>query len=210
LEAPQRIVAQLTRKCGRNVHDRRFVNVTSESFERETHRVNPHLGTYNDDLTYAAKNVADLESETFFHSAYREKKEHIQHTRNNWICYNFKRRRIIPTSCAIRSSRYGSHLKSWIVETWREITKEDDNEKLKGGLFIATFDAVNGLECCYARLVNIGRNHGESDDICIAVWEIFGRYVEQTVDSSNFAFRLCAEKMSREIPSSAKDREDPD
>jgi hypothetical protein len=158
------------------VHDRRFVNVTSGSFERETHGINPHSGAYNNDPIYAAKNVAYLESDTFFHSAYREKKEHIRHTRNNWICYDFKRRRIIPTSYTIRSSRYVET--STDGESWREIANEEDNQQLKGGLFIVTFDAVNGRECRYVRLVNIGRNHGGNDDICIAVWEIFGRFVE--------------------------------
>jgi hypothetical protein len=64
LEAHQRIVAQLTRECGGNVHDRCFVNVTSGSFERETHRVNPHSGSYNDDPTYVAFRAEGSERRT--------------------------------------------------------------------------------------------------------------------------------------------------
>jgi hypothetical protein len=71
-DAPDGIIAHLTRECGGNVRDRHVAGVTSGSFAEETWG---GLG--------AAKNAADLEAVSYFHSAYRMKKEDIPHTRNN-------------------------------------------------------------------------------------------------------------------------------
>jgi hypothetical protein len=128
-----------------------------------------------------------LERGTAFSSAYREKKEDIPHTRNNWICYDFRERRIVPTHNAIRTF-WGvpgrSHLKSRVVETsmdgetWREVTREEDNEQLNDEFRMGTFTIAGGGECRFIRRVNIGRNHRGNDFPCIAAWEIFGNLVQ--------------------------------
>jgi hypothetical protein len=69
------------------------------------------------------KRVADLEPDSSYWSDYREKEEDIPHTRNNWVCYDFKERRIVPTHYAIRTNGTGpgyAHLKSWLVETSKD------------------------------------------------------------------------------------------
>jgi hypothetical protein len=180
-DVPDGISAHLTRECGGNVHDRHVVDVTCGSFEKETMGANPY---------YAAKKAADLEInsfDAFFCSAYRWKDENIPHTRNNWICYDFKERRIVSTHYTIRTceTRPGSsHLKSWLVETsadgknWREVAREENNEQLNGADFTATFAVAGGGECRFIRLVNIGRNHFGSDCLMISAWEIFGSLIE--------------------------------
>jgi hypothetical protein len=179
---PDGIIAHLTRECGGNVHDRNIVDVVSGSFERVTYGANPHSGAYNSDPMWAAKNAADLETSSRFYSAYRKNEEDIPHTRNNWVCYDFKERRIVPTHYAIRTNfpRPGNcHLKSWLVETsadgqsWREVAREEDNEQPNG-----PFAVADGGECRFIRLVNIGRNHWGDDRLRISVWEIFGSLVE--------------------------------
>jgi hypothetical protein len=103
------------------------------------------------------------------------------------VCYDFKKRRIVPTHYAIRtfSRRPGSaNLKSWLVETsadgesWREVVREEDNKQLNGCRLTRTFVVAGGGECRFIRLVNIGRNHEKTDMLCIAAWEIFGTLVE--------------------------------
>jgi hypothetical protein len=123
-----------------------------------------------------------------FFSSWRSKdEENIPHTRNNWICYNFKERRIAPTHYTIRT--YGDdlgsfHLKSWLVETstdgqsWREVDYQADNEQLNDERCIGTFAVTGGGECRFIRLVNIGRNHYGNDQLAITAWEIFGTLVE--------------------------------
>jgi hypothetical protein len=186
IDVPDGIIAHLTRECGGNVHDRNVVDITSGSFEKETHGANPHSGAYNNNPNNAAKNAADLETVSRFQSAYRYGSD-VLHTRNNWICYDFKERRIVPTHYTIRThgnNPGGSHLKSWLVETstdgesWQEVAHEEDNKQLNGTYFTATFAVAGGGECRFIRLVNIGRNHWGSDDIIISAWEIFGSLVE--------------------------------
>jgi hypothetical protein len=189
IDVPDGIIAHLTRGCGGNVHDRHVVDVTCGSFEKETWGVNPHSGRYDDDPGIAAKNAADLEDTTFFFSAHRQTHEHIRDKRNNWICYDFKKRRIVPTHYTIRTHQYGQgdeHLKSWLVETsadgkdWEEVGYEMSNKQLNGEYFTGTFPVADGgeWECRFIRLVQIGRNHYGTDVPAISAWEIFGSLIE--------------------------------
>jgi hypothetical protein len=181
-DVPEGIIAYLTSECGGNVHDHHVVEVTSGSFEKEISGANPDSGSYMNDPQWAAKNAADLETVSSFQSAYRTHKEDVPHTPNNWVCYHFKENVIVPTHYAIRSNIAdpGPHLKSWLVETsvdglsWREVAREEDSVRLKKNLAIGVFDVARGEECCFIRLVNIGRNHGRNSCLDISAWEIFG------------------------------------
>jgi archaellum component FlaC len=187
-DIPEGIVAHLTRECGGKVHDCPVVEVTCGSLEKETQGANPHSGAYGDHPDNAAKNAVDLETDSVFMSAYRSRFEDIPHTRNNWVCYGFKERRIVPTHYAIRTNGYdgpdGLHLKSWLVETsadgenWREVAREENNGQLNGFFSTATFAVASGGECRFIRLVNIGKNHFGDDCLSITAWEIFGRLFE--------------------------------
>jgi hypothetical protein len=187
-DVPDGIIAHLTRECHGNVHDCQVVEVTSGSFEKETCGANPHSGAYDNRPSNAARNATDLEAESYFYSAYRSSSENIPHTRNNWLCYDFKERRIVPTHYTIRTNGvYGpgyQHLKSWLVETsmegenWQVVAREEDNKQLNGFRFTGTFPVAGGGECRFIRLVNIGRNHYRYDCIFITAWEIFGSLIE--------------------------------
>jgi hypothetical protein len=91
LNVPSDGITQLTRKCGGNVHDCGIVTVMSSM-----------LHNYQQ----VAKNVTD-NSRLFFNSGRRPSSENIAHERNNWIYYDFKNQRIIPTHYSIRL--YDSH-----------------------------------------------------------------------------------------------------
>jgi hypothetical protein len=185
-DIPDGIIAHLTRECGGNVRDRHVVDVTSGSVEEETQGANPHWGAYDSDPGNAAKNSTDLETGSCFLSTFRDMDEDIPHTRNNWVCYNFKERRIGPTHYTIRMNwgdPGGDHLKSWLVETsvdggnWREVARQEDNTQLNGRLFTDTFPVAGGGECRFIRLVNIGRNHFGNGELVITAWEIFGSLI---------------------------------
>jgi hypothetical protein len=175
-DVPDGIIAHLTRECGGNVHDHNVVEITSGSFEATPDKANGD-----------PRRVADLDDDSNYWSDCRKRKEDIQHTRNNWVCYDFKEMRIVPTHYAIRSNWYGPgwhHLKSWLIETsgdwesWREVARQEDNKQLNGCRFAATFPVAGGEECRFIRLVNIGQNHGGSDSLTISSWEIFGSLLE--------------------------------
>jgi hypothetical protein len=74
-DVPHRVITHLTRECGGNVHDRHIVDVICGSFEKETEGANPHLGSSDNHPTYAAKNAADLETDSRFVSAYCNKEK---------------------------------------------------------------------------------------------------------------------------------------
>jgi hypothetical protein len=184
---PDGIIAHLTRECGGNVNDCHIVDITSGSFEKETQGANRHSGAYHNNPWCAAQNAADLETDSFFESAFRGRDENIPHTRNNWICYDFKEKRVIPTHYAIRTHSWypgGCHLKSWLVETsedgesWQEVARQEDKWEIQGEYFLRTFPVASCGECRFIRLVNIGRNQSDNDILCISAWEIFGSLIQ--------------------------------
>jgi hypothetical protein len=102
-----------------------MAEATSEWFETDAVGANPHSGAFKNCPEYA-KNATDLEADFVFTLAYDERDEGISHTRNNWFCYDFKKKTIMP----IRSFNAGpgySYLKLWLVEMsadgedWREL-----------------------------------------------------------------------------------------
>jgi hypothetical protein len=184
---PNGIIAHLTRECGGNVHDHNVVEVTCGSFARETYGANPHSGAYDNDLRWAAKNVADLETDSEFISAYRGEDTYIGSGPNNEVCYDFKERTIVPIQYAIRTHGCdpgASHLKSWRVETstdgryWGLVASEKDNESLNGRSVTVMFAVEHPGACRFIRLVNMGRTHNGTDCLSISAWEIFGQLIE--------------------------------
>jgi hypothetical protein len=178
-DVPDGIIVHLTRDCGGNMHGHNVVEVTCGSFEKETYGVNPHSGAYDNLPNYTVRNAADLGAGCIFASTNRHDEEDIPHRRNNWVCYDFKERAIVPRHCTIRTNGDRSgypHLKSWLVETsadgqiWREVAREEDNQQLNGSWFAATFPVALGGECRFIRLVNVGRNQGGYDSLAISAW----------------------------------------
>jgi hypothetical protein len=97
-DIPDGIIPHVAKACRGNVHDHKGVAVTSSR-------------TLDDkDPMFAVKNATDLETGFIFCSAYRNRSEDIQHTRNNWVCYDFKERKILPTHCTIRTNGFGPGL----------------------------------------------------------------------------------------------------
>jgi hypothetical protein len=133
VQVPDGVITHLTRECGGNVHDRGVVAVmSSEPFSD---------GNPRSQCDFAAKNVVDLAAGSAFYSAWRNDEEGIEHTRNNWICHDFKRRRIMPTQDAIRSwsgSPGAAHPKGWVLEmsedgaAWKDVDRKEDNVEING------------------------------------------------------------------------------
>jgi hypothetical protein len=115
IDVPDGIIAHLTRECGGNVHDHHVIDVTSRSFGNETYGANPHSGAYDNMADLAARNAADLATDSRFLSAYRKRGEDIPHTRDNWVCYDFQDRKIVSAYYTVRpysASPGGGHLES--------------------------------------------------------------------------------------------------
>jgi hypothetical protein len=169
------IIAHLTREYGGNVHDCNVVTVSSSR-------------PYGGDAGYAAKNAADLKGDSVFFSSCRNGDDDIPNTRNNWISYDFKDRRVVPTHYSIRSQckgfAYNINPKSWILEAsmdgkeWVEIDRRENNAELIERDVTRMFKVAKSEKCRFIRLVNIGRNHHGSDCLVISSLEIFGSLME--------------------------------
>jgi hypothetical protein len=155
------IIAHFTKFAGGNVHDRGIVIITS--------------GDGYADPTFPAKNAADLEVDSFFHS---------DGTKNEWICYDFLNRRITPSHYTIRSKYNGqvggSNLKSWVIEgsidaeEWVELDRQEASGELNGPGLIVTLPVTESIECQCIRLRSVGKNHANLWDFIISAFEIFG------------------------------------
>jgi hypothetical protein len=175
------IVAHLARVCGGNVHDQGVVAVTSSR-------------PVDDKPKNAAKNAADVKSDSWFSSIRRKKSEEIPHTWNNWLCYDFKQRMVALTHYAIKSFSKGTvggqNLRSWLVETsvngvdWTTVDYQDTNSDLNGKNLTRLFAVKQTGECRLVRLVNIGRNHAGTDEMCVSAFELFGTVIENSTGTT--------------------------
>jgi hypothetical protein len=175
IDVPDGILAYLARKCGGNIHKRKVIAVTSGSFEKTTC------------TEEGIEKIVDMGTDAAYYSAFRLRSEQIAHTRNNWVCYDFKERKVVPTHYAIRSHHANAgaeHPIAWAVETsldannWREIDHKEKNHDLNADTVTRTFAVTGAAPCRYIRLVNIGKNHSGDDCLFISAWEIFGTLLE--------------------------------
>jgi hypothetical protein len=170
------IIAHLTRDCGGNVHSRDVVMITSS------------WPSSNSASVWDKRYVADLRANSGFESDARPRSEKIVETQNNWICYDFKDRRVIVTNYSVRSAWNTapnfSHPKCWAVdvsmdmEKWTAIDVRENNSDLNGPDITTTYTASKGVACRFVRLSNIGRNHYGNDRLLISSFEIFGVLLE--------------------------------
>jgi hypothetical protein len=155
------ILHHLTSRFGGNVHDRNVVNITANQ-------------VCNSHPNYAAKNVADFESNSCFFSMDKP---------NQSICFDFKTLRIKPTHYTIRTvnvGQGGNHLKNWVIEgstdgtSWVEIDRHENNTDLNSTLAVKTFTISKVSTFQMIRLRQIGVNHASVNCLCFTAFEIFG------------------------------------
>lgn len=162
------IIAHLTRQCGGNIVDNNIVDVTTTN-------------VFWHDLP---RNVFDLDTETSFCSDDKS---------DQWICIDFKDRKVVPSRYSLSSDR----LKSWIIEgsaygsVWKELDRRDDNEDLNGTpaannewtIKEEIFSVFAQHECRFIRLRQTGSTHtghiGMRDrDLVLHKIEFFGTLTE--------------------------------
>ena len=150
------IIAHLTRECGGNVHRNGIVYVIARC------RCQDNVVDLKQDNCYISKGEKDIS-----------------------ICYDFRERRVIPTSYSVKSRNdpHGSHhLKSWLTEvsndgySWIEIDRQENNDDLNGPLLIANFKIahVPSESFRFFRLRQIGPNHHGGHEFSLASMELFG------------------------------------
>ena len=150
------IIAQLTRECGGNVHDKGLVEVTSSSCVPGT----------------AAANVVELETNSCLRT---------EASGPRWICYDFKERRVAPTSYSIRSEG-GAHPRSWVFEVsndssnWEVVDRRLTDKRLKDGHLPHNFviSTRKSGSFRFVRFRQYGKNSFDQDFLYLTALEIFG------------------------------------
>jgi hypothetical protein len=171
------IIAFLTRKFGGNVHDKHIVSITASSQWSAGARDSGH---------YAAKNAADLKLDKGFRSGVQIVP--VPGEPNNWLCYDFKERKIIPTHYTIRSSYNenpgGQNPKAWRVEVsedgkaWTEVDRQDNYLEFNNRNIVRRFEMAETGLARFVRLVHVGGNWANDSCLEISGWEIFGHLIE--------------------------------
>jgi hypothetical protein len=140
------------------VHDRGIVDISSSS------TASSH-----------AKNAADLQSTSFFHS---------ENAAGQWLCYDFKDRRVIPTHYSIHAHSSNYYLRSWVLEgsvdgsSWVCLDDQKDNSTTNSGHPIGTFAVSVRSEWRFLRLRQTGKNANRNDNLTLFAFEIFGQLIE--------------------------------
>jgi hypothetical protein len=154
----------LTSKFGGNVHDRNVVTITANR-------------AYDDNPHNAAKNVADLGTNSYFCSA---------NEANQSISFDFQNLTITPTHYSLRMHSPDPnycHLKNWVLEgspdgdLWIELDRRENNNDLNSSYALKTFSVSRSDPVRVIRLRQIGPNHQNSNHMIFTSFEVFGSIV---------------------------------
>jgi hypothetical protein len=149
------IIAHLARFYDGNVHERGVVNVSTSS---------AHSSGFD------GRKAVEFDQQAYFQSG--------QPT-NQWLCYDFKDRRIELTGYSIAAFP-NYYLGSWVVEgsedgsEWVALDERNNNDEANSGHPIATFTLDPGVPSRYIRLRQTGKAANDSDYLILFGFEVFG------------------------------------
>ena len=156
----QGIIAYLTQMAGGNVHEKDVVQVTASSVAST--------------CPSSLKNAVELDTDSDFCT---------ENQPGSWICYDFKERRVSPTSYSIRSHRDLTRPKSWKIEvsndgsSWICVDHRENSCDLLGNGFVThnfSISTTPGGTFRFLRLSLTGENHNGSNRLDVTALEIFG------------------------------------
>lgn len=105
---------------------------------------------------------------------------------NSWICFEFKKHKIIPSNYTIKSHNCSPNCcqpKSWRIDgsndnnEWIQLDKQENCTYLNGANLIHTFDINNNeeQEFKYIRMYQTGPNCQNSNQLALCSIEFYGR-----------------------------------
>lgn len=106
----------------------------------------------------------------------------------SWICYDFKKRFVVPTSYTIRTGKGGPNSikpKSWVIEgsndkkKWTVLDEQQNSPHLNGSFFVHTYPikSKNMKMFRYLRMRLTGPNWRNNDSLCIGQIEFYGKLI---------------------------------
>jgi hypothetical protein len=162
-------------KCAALCHHAISCEVTS-SFFRNLFRVAGIVimtskSVQNDDTQCAARNVADLTSDSFFNT---------KDEPGPWICWNFRERCVRPIDYTIKSHL----LDSRVIETAADVKNQTEMHQkthdpdLSYPIHMSSFAVLRSTECHFIRLTQTDLNQWHNNSLAISVFEFLGIIIE--------------------------------
>ncbi|KAK8834278.1 hypothetical protein M9Y10_026262 [Tritrichomonas musculus] len=155
-----------------------FQEKTGGQIDKEIGFTSSSVASNNE--SYQPRNVAVFnDKDKFFYSGGQ---------RNDWICFDFREHRVIPTHYTVRSYEThpnNIHPKSWVVEgsedgkSWVTIDEETNCPLLNGNSLVHTF-AVNhptSEEFKYIRMKSTGQDWNGQYYLLLESFEIYGTLI---------------------------------
>jgi hypothetical protein len=103
---------------------------------------------------------------------------------NQWLCYDFKDRKVRPTRYSIHAHSSGYYLRSWIFEgsmdgsRWTELDCHTNDQTTNSNHPIGTFPVSQHFECQFVRLRQTGVCAEGNHHLILFAMEIFGDLIE--------------------------------
>jgi hypothetical protein len=147
------IIGWLTRQCGGNVHEKGIVILTSKTTPSSPKKALTQVADRNPDWYFCSQNEPD-----------------------QWVCWDFRERRLLLTHYALRALLLGS----WVMEgsldgeNWTEIDRQTDHRAFRDLPETTAFTVSNPAECSFIRLTQTYRNYGGHDVLALGPVEFFG------------------------------------
>jgi hypothetical protein len=103
---------------------------------------------------------------------------------NQWLCYDFKDRKIEPTHYSIHAHSNNFYLRHWVLEgsldgsKWDAVDQHMNDTTTNTEHPIGTFKISKSIAYQYIRLRQTGKNATGDDHLILFAFEIFGRLIE--------------------------------
>jgi hypothetical protein len=103
---------------------------------------------------------------------------------NQWLCYDFKNRKVRRTHYSIHPHSNNLYLRSWIVEglldgsNWSVLDRCVNNDEMTSAHPIGIFTVSQSNESRFLRLRQIGNNARGDDYLILYALEFFGKLIE--------------------------------
>lgn len=161
------IISRLGNGNAKSAYENKIIDITAASCHNDSFHPSKALEDGNNDYYHS------LNTGTYRNEGHTE-----------WLCVDFKERRVKPSHYSIQSFPWGSgNLQNWVLEgsndgeSWKDLDTQNGNKSLAGYNISNTFEVPNGQNNQFYRYLRIrqtGVNTANDYRLIIASLEYFG------------------------------------
>lgn len=144
----------------------------------------------NEEIEITASSVERGNLHHLVSSCHHHHEFHTKNLAGSWICFEFLKRKVIPSNYTLRSNCWGvnyENLKNWVFEgsndskNWDILNSQNNCSYLNGQSFVHNFQVknINNRSFKYFRIRQTGTNCGSSNYLCFNCIELYGKFEEK-------------------------------